>query len=44
MLLGAGVGVIQVMVEERRTGSALSMRAPKAPAPTLRLSLYKYRF
>jgi hypothetical protein len=44
VLLGAGVGVIQVMVEESRTSSALSLRAPKDPAPTLRVALYRSRF
>jgi hypothetical protein len=44
VLVGAGVGLIQVMVEESRTSSALSMQAPKDPAPTLRLALYQHRF
>jgi hypothetical protein len=44
VLVGAGVGVVQVMVEESRTSSALSLHAPRDPAPTLRLALYQYRF
>lgn len=44
VLVGAGVGLVQVMVEESRTSNALSLRAPKDPAPTLRLALYRHRF
>lgn len=44
VLVGAGVGVVQVMVEEGRTSNAMSMRAPKDPAPTLRLALYRHPF
>jgi len=44
VLLGAGVGVVQVMVQESRTSDALSSRAPRDPAPTFRLALYQRAF
>jgi len=44
VLVGAGVGVVQVTVEESRTSAAMSMRAPTNPAPTYRLVLYRHSF
>ncbi len=43
VLVGAGVGVIQVMVEESRTSAVMS-GAPADPAPTFRLALYHRTF
>lgn len=43
VLLGAGVGLVEVIVEESRTSAAMS-NAPTDPAPTLRLALYHGRF
>ena len=45
VLVGAGVGLIQVMVQESRASSALSSdHMPGDPAPTFRLALYRMSF
>ncbi len=43
VLVGAGVGLVEVLVEESRTSAAMS-NAPADPAPTLRFALYQHRF
>jgi len=42
VLVGTGVGIAQVMVQESRVDRATAMTAD--PAPTLRLALYQTRF
>jgi hypothetical protein len=42
VLVGTGVGIAQVMVQESRVERATAMAAD--PAPTLRLALYQTRF
>ena len=42
VLVGTGVGIAQVMVQESRVDRATAMAAD--PAPTLRLALYQMRF
>jgi hypothetical protein len=42
VLVGTGVGIAQVMVQESRVDRATAMAAD--PAPTLRLALYQTRF
>jgi len=44
VILGAGVGVVQVVVQENRASAAVSSTAPTDPARTLRLSLYRVAF
>jgi hypothetical protein len=45
VLVGTGVGVAQLMVQESRASSANAMNhAPSDPAPTFRLALYKVNF
>jgi uncharacterized protein YcfJ len=45
VLLGTGVGIVQVAVQETRTSQAMSLdRLPSDPVPTYRLALYKTRF
>jgi hypothetical protein len=41
VLLGTGVGLMQIMVQESRASQATAM---SDPAPTLRLALYQTRF
>jgi hypothetical protein len=43
VLVGTGVGITQVLVEENRTSRALSLM-PQDPVPTYRLALYGTRF
>lgn len=43
VVLGAGVGVVQVMVQESRAETAVS-QGPTDPAPTLRVGLYRTTF
>jgi hypothetical protein len=42
VLVGTGVGIAQIMVQESRVSQATAMAAD--PAPTLRLALYQTRF
>lgn len=42
VLVGTGVGIAQVMVQESRVSQATAMTSD--PAPTLRLALYQTRF
>jgi len=45
VLVGTGVGVIQIMVQESRASEATALNhLPTDPAPTFRLALYKVRF
>lgn len=44
VLVGAAVGVTQVMIQESRASAALSTNLPTDPAPTLRVALYQTRF
>jgi predicted membrane protein len=45
VLLGTGVGVVQVIVQENRASEAVALqRLPSDPARTMRLSLFKVRF
>jgi hypothetical protein len=44
VLVGAGVGLAQVMVQESRAERATAMRLPTDPAPTLRFALLTARF
>jgi len=44
VLVGAGVGLTQVIVQESRAERATAMRLPTDPAPTLRLALFQARF
>ncbi len=39
MVVGAGVGLVQVVVQESRADEAVSSRFPTEPAPTRRLAL-----
>jgi hypothetical protein len=43
VLVGAGVGVIQIVVDESRADRAIGM-GPSDPAPTLRFALYQRQF
>lgn len=43
VLVGTGVGLAQVMVQESRADRAVSM-LPSDPAPTFRLALFRARF
>jgi hypothetical protein len=43
LVVGAGVGLTQVFVQESRSGSAMAS-LPSDPAPTFRLSLLRARF
>jgi hypothetical protein len=42
VLVGTGIGIAQIMVQETRVAQVTSMAAD--PAPTLRLALYQTRF
>lgn len=42
VLVGTGVGLMQIMVQESRVSQATAMQSD--PAPTLRLALYQTRF
>ena len=44
VLVGAGVGVLQVVSEESRLDRATAARLPTDPAPTYRLALYRLHF
>jgi hypothetical protein len=45
VLVGAGVGVVQVMVQEGRASEATALnRLPSDPAPTYRVALYRAEF
>jgi hypothetical protein len=44
VLVGTGVGLTQVIVQETRAERATAMRLPTDPAPTLRLALVNVRF
>jgi hypothetical protein len=45
VLVGAGVGLVQVMVEENRASEAMAAnRLPSDPAPTFRVALYHAEF
>jgi hypothetical protein len=44
VLVGAGVGLTQVIVQESRAERATASRLPTDPAPTLRLALFTSRF
>jgi hypothetical protein len=44
VLVGTGVGITQVVVENNRAGAAVSTRFPTDPAPTYRLALVTLRF
>jgi hypothetical protein len=44
VLLGTGVGIAQILVQESRVSAATASRFPSDPAPTYRLSLLKLSF
>jgi hypothetical protein len=44
VIVGTGVGITQVIVQESRAERATAMRLPTDPAPTLRLALLTARF
>lgn len=45
VLVGTGVGIMQLVVQENRVSEATTLRKlPSDPAPTLRLALYRTRF
>lgn len=44
VLVGTGVGLVNVMVEESRANRAVASRLPTDPAPTYRLALVNMRF
>jgi hypothetical protein len=44
VLVGAGVGIVQVAVQESRADEAVASRFPTDPAPTFRLALLDTRF
>jgi predicted lipid-binding transport protein (Tim44 family) len=44
VLVGTGVGVAQIMVQESRVSNATASRFPSDPAPTLRLALVNLKF
>ena len=44
VLLGTGVGITQVLVQESRVSNATASRFPSDPAPTMRLSLLRVKF
>jgi hypothetical protein len=44
VLLGTGVGVAQILVQESRVSAATASRFPSDPAPTYRLSLMRLNF
>jgi hypothetical protein len=45
VLVGTGVGLVQLMVQEGRVSEATALRKlPSDPAPTFRLALYRTRF
>jgi hypothetical protein len=44
VLVGTGVGLTQVLVQESRADRAMASHLPTDPAPTLRLSLFQARF
>jgi hypothetical protein len=44
VLLGTGVGIAQVMVQESRVSNVTAARFPSDPAPTYRLSLLRLNF
>jgi len=44
VLVGTGVGVAQLMVQESRVSNATASRFPSDPAPTLRLALVNMKF
>jgi hypothetical protein len=44
VLVGTGIGVVQIAVQESRASAAVSQTAPTDPAPTYRLALYTARF
>jgi len=43
VLVGTGVGVMQVVVQENRVSNAVA-RLPSDPAPTYRLALLRLKF
>jgi hypothetical protein len=44
VLVGTGVGLVQLAVQENRADAAVSTRLPTDPAPTYRLALLNLRF
>jgi hypothetical protein len=44
VLVGTGVGLAQVMVQESRADRAVASRLPADPAPTFRLALFRAHF
>jgi hypothetical protein len=44
VLVGTGVGLVQLAVQESRADAAVSTRFPSDPAPTYRLALLNLRF
>jgi hypothetical protein len=44
VLVGTGVGIAQIMVQESRVDRATASRLPTDPAPTFRLALFQQRF
>jgi hypothetical protein len=44
VLVGTGIGVINVVADESRAERAIGMRQQKDPAPTYRLSLFRATF
>jgi hypothetical protein len=45
VLVGTGVGLVQLMVQENRVSEATALRKlPSDPAPTVRLALYRMHF
>jgi hypothetical protein len=45
VLVGTGVGLTQIMVQESRASQATAMNRPSSdPAPTFRLALYRTQF
>ena len=44
VLVGTGVGVLQIVSEESRLDRAAAAHLPTDPAPTYRLALYRLRF
>ena len=44
VLVGAGVGVVQIAVQESRASAATANNLPTDPAPTYRIALYRAQF
>jgi hypothetical protein len=44
VLVGTGVGVVQIAVQESRASAAVANQLPTDPAPTYRIALYRTHF